>query len=169
MLPQIERLRTVFKYDENTGTLHWRSSGQLAGHMHSTGHLRVGIDGSRCYVHRVIWAMQTGSWPEGQIDHINGNRADNHWYNLRECSNAENNLNKGPHKDSTSGRKGVCWHKTAQKWSAQIAINGVREYLGLFDSVEEAAMAYDKRAKELEGEFYSDRRTAINMRYAAND
>jgi len=88
-----------------------------------------------------------------QCDHVNGDTLDHRRANIRECTNAQNNQNKGPSRHNTSGFKGVCWEARRSKWMARIHINGKEKFIGYFDSPEEGARAYDERAKKLHGRF----------------
>lgn len=100
---------------------------------------------SNRYLHRMIMSAPKGL----TVDHINGDRLDNRRCNLRLCSNRDNNLNK-----KGRGRyKGVYFNKVAKKWTAQIGLNSHIQYLGLFDTPEEAAIQYNKFAQELHGEY----------------
>ncbi len=87
------------------------------------------------------------------IDHVNGNRSDNRRVNLRICSLADNNRNKGMSKNNSSGYKGVYWQTGAKKWRAQIMKDRKLIYLGLFDSKHEAAISYNINANKLFGQF----------------
>lgn len=90
------------------------------------------------------------------IDHIDHNTLNNQRSNLRECSQSKNLMNsKKPRrvKETSSIYKGVYFNKQNKKWYGQIYINNKRIHLGLFKKEIEAAKAYDKKAKELFGEF----------------
>ncbi|WP_082492943.1 HNH endonuclease signature motif containing protein [Acidovorax sp. Leaf160] len=97
----------------------------------------------------MAWLYVNGAWPDGQIDHINGNRADNRIANLRVCSNADNGQNRGVNANNRSGSPGVSFHSKAQKWQAHIGIQGVRHALGFFASKEDAAAAYVEAKAQL--------------------
>lgn len=90
--------------------------------------------------------------PEGMdTDHINGDKLDNRRSNLRICTHAQNGANRGPQKNGSSGYKGVSYH--CKKWRVQICINGKTKRLGGFNSLLDAAKAYDKAARKYHGEF----------------
>jgi len=96
--------------------------------------------------------------PEGMVvDHIDGDSSNNQCYNLRICTQGQNLLNTSkPKYNTVSGYRGVYWHKAAQKWCAEIRYNNKKQYLGLFKTPKEASIAYNIRAKELFGEYYSE-------------
>ncbi len=99
-------------------------------------------------MHRVI----TEAPPGLLVDHRNHNGLDNRRSNLRICTKGENNRNQLP-RGGTSQYKGVSWSKSHKKYAATIRCNKQRFHLGWFDDEVEAAKAYDKKAKELFGEF----------------
>lgn len=95
-------------------------------------------------IHRLI--MKT---PKGlQVDHINHDTLDNRKENLRNVTQSQNVINTGFQKNNTTGRKGVMVAKN--KYQAQIRRNGKTMYLGIFDTVEEAGLAYDIASKNFE-------------------
>ena len=102
-------------------------------------------------MHRLIINASKGL----EIDHINGDKLDNRKQNLRVCSHKENCYNR-PSKVGTSSKfKGVSMMKltSSYKWRAVIRMNGEDYHLGLFESEEDAAIAYNEKAKEFFGEF----------------
>ena len=88
-----------------------------------------------------------------QVDHINHNTLDNRKENLRLCTNGQNQMNRINHKDFSSKYKGVDWYKRCKKWRVAIRINNKPIHIGYFNSEIEAGKAYNKKARELFGEF----------------
>ena len=86
------------------------------------------------------------------VDHINHNGLDNRKDNLRFVTQAQNLQNKRSNRNSTSAYKGVGWSKRLQKWRALIGNKGKYTHIGYFTCEHEAALAYNKKAKELWGE-----------------
>ena len=172
-LPSPEVLRQLLRYDPDTGRLFWRERDRSlfpSQRAWSTWNARYAgteaftVDDGYGYrqspifrrilkAHRVIWAMAHGAWPDAQIDHINGDKADNRLANLRPATNAQNMRNLGAYATNTSGHKGVTWHKRAGKWMAQITVDGKCRYLGLFADKNAAVEAYASASAEMHGEF----------------
>lgn len=182
-LPTIQHLRQLLRYDPVSGRLFWlprtRSMSASAHHMNtfntshankeagtidSRGYCLVGISVNqsryRLWGHRLAWAIHFGEWPNGDVDHINGNPSDNRLINLRNVSHAQNMRNRPGNKNSSSRYCGVSWDKQKSKWSADIRIpnpsgegRGRKKHLGRYDMECEAAAAYNSAALEHHGEF----------------
>lgn len=107
----------------------------------------------RIEAHRVIWALVYGEWPQGDIDHINGDGLDNRLGNLRLCRHAENMRNMKIQSGRASAFKGVSPSRQDGKWRAHIKIDGRHVHLGTFADEEAAARAYDDAASKYHGPF----------------
>ena len=157
MLTQ-ERLKEVLAYDPETGVATWRvkrgrSHGRArAGYIGPDGYWLIMVDGKSYLLHRLARFYMTGEWPKADSDHINLDRADNRWANLREADRSHNNANSHVRSRSQTGFKGVRPHRN--RFVAQITTGkgGVR-YLGIRDTPEEAHALYVKAAQERFGEF----------------
>ena len=158
-----EELRTLLRYEPSTGKLFWRDVGspqrraKYAGKEAFTandgnGYRQSRIDGEQYRAHRVIWAMVHGAWPAQQVDHINGDRADNRLCNLRSATSSQNGANRRRVRGS-SIFLGVCLHKQSGRWTAHIQKNGRRRYLGIFPTESAAHEAYAAAAQEAHGEY----------------
>lgn len=151
------RLKELLHYDPETGVFTWKTSwgnrrvpGDVAGKAHNvTGYTVIRLDGVNYRGQRLAWLYQTGEWPEGEIDHINGLRSDDRLCNLRACSKAENQQNRVSASGATSKLLGVSWSAWAKRWRAQIKFAGVVRYLGSFHTEDEAHQAYLKAKREL--------------------
>lgn len=145
----IERLNELLAYDPATGRLTWKltrngriKAGDRAGCLGRLGYFCVCIDFVQYGSHRVGWALHTGSWPAGDIDHINGNRADNRIANLRDVPRAENLQNqRRAHRDSRSGILGV-YLMADGRFISRITKDYKRHELGIFSTAAEASAAY---------------------------
>jgi hypothetical protein len=73
-------------------------------------------------LHRLIWFLEKGVWPEDQIDHINGETHDNRLSNLRPVSQSVNNKNMKQREGTVSGKQGVEWDKRRKTWHGRIGI-----------------------------------------------
>lgn len=107
------------------------------------------VNGEIVFLHRLLANVPAGMW----VDHINGNKLDNRRCNLRAVTPQQNCQNRKKAAGRSSKYIGVTFHKVARKWQAHIRLDGHLKYIGLFDKEEDAAQAYDARAKESRGEY----------------
>lgn len=150
----ISELKDRLSYDAETGFFYWVkpthgavSPGKKAGSRHYSGYIKLMVNGKLYQGHRLAWFYTHGTWPNHQIDHINGVRDDNRLCNLREATRSENLQNKKKYRNNSSGLVGVSWHKITGKFSAYIRVNNRQIHLGLYDTPEEAHSRY-AQAKE---------------------
>lgn len=125
------------------------------------GYIGVTIFNGTIYVHRMIWAIVNGLWPENEIDHKDRDRGNNSIQNLRDASITQNRRNSTKRRNTTSTFKGVSSKRG--RWQARIA----RTNLGTFNSEEDAAAAYDTAAQIMFGEFASPNFDKVNKRATA--
>lgn len=174
-LPSREVLLLLLRYEPKTGALYWRKrpsglfedGGHNAAHnrdkwnarwageeaftaVKSGGYRHGAIHGVTYASHRVIWKMVTGEDPI-DIDHIDGDRGNNRWDNLRSVSRSVNLKNAARARDNRSGVTGVRWNGRG-KWQAFITVNYKLICLGSFEDFADAVTAR-KEAEQLQG-FY---------------
>lgn len=148
-----EELRKLLEYDHKTGVFVFKfqrgskKAGEIAGTINKKGYRYISIHSKLYRANRLAWLYMTGEWPKNQIDHKNMIKDDDRWENLREADNSHNHANVGLRKDNKTGYKGV--RKANRRWAVEVA----NQYIGTFETVEEAYAAYKRRAIELYGEF----------------
>jgi hypothetical protein len=166
------RLRELLAYDFMSGVLTWRArpvrpgtertanswnakyAGCVAGCVHGSGYLQIKIDYRSYRAHRLAWVFQTGTWPKDQIDHINLDKADNRFCNLREATPPQQGANRCTQSNNKSGWKGVAWDKRKRKWQVAIRNGGKHPvHLGYFDKPQHAAAVYHAAALWFKGPF----------------
>lgn len=170
--PSPEELRRLLRYEPDTGSLFWlprprevfvskrgwsvwntRFANKEALTAISEGYRVGNINYKLCMAHRVVWAIVHGQWPDEDVDHINGDRADNRISNLRAANRTQNNMNSGRRSDNTSGYRGVYFSKQQGQWHARVHFNRKAVHVGFFDTAEAAHIAYCEAAKKYHGEF----------------
>jgi hypothetical protein len=158
------RLRELFEYDPSTGALVWRTrpesdfktrsawlwvnrrcAGKPVGAVIPNGYLQTYVNGKMFMVHRIVWAMHYGSWPEHHIDHVNHVRGDNRVSNLRDVTATGNARNASLYSTNTSGVTGVCkyrggWVAFSRRGDVHVRIG----YSTSFDKAVEMRKEYEK-------------------------
>ena len=110
------------------------------------------IPGRKIYLHRFLVGDDVD-----RIDHRNDDGLDCRRQNLRIATRSQNGMNRGKQRDNTSGFKGVVKHRSQRgvrdRWIAQTKVSGRRIYIGVYDTPEEAAAAYDAAIVNLHKDF----------------
>lgn len=151
------RLRLLLRYDEITGeftrlqsTSSNAKAGDIAGCANGKGYIDIFVDGRSYRAHRLAWFYVTGSWPDGLIDHADGDRSNNRFSNLRLATNSQNCANAKLRRDNGTGAKGV--RRMNGRWQVRIGSGG-RKHVGTYDTMEDAQAAYEHAALNLYGTF----------------
>ena len=162
-----ETLREKLIYNPDTGDLiwtdkaHWSVRGKKVG-CNSHGYLifKITAEGriNRLNVHRVAWFLHYGEWPPKglDIDHANGDRADNRIRNLRLATRSQNMANARQKRNSSSPYKGVSYEPKASRanpWRTRIKLDGKQKHIGSYATAEEAHEAYKAAAIKRSGQF----------------
>lgn len=157
-----EKLKHHLTYFPETG-LFVRNPELIASSKPTNAALKVGyadkrkrrvmikISKKKYVAHQLAFLYMWGFVPSEGIDHINLDRTDNRWVNLRSATALQNNRNKGIQKNNTSGYKGVT--RSGKKWKATIHLEEGVLYLGTFRSAYRASQSYDLAAMKYFGEF----------------
>jgi hypothetical protein len=155
----VDYLRSLIHYDPFIGEFRWKIArsprcqrGGNAGSVAKNGKLYISIDADKFLAARLAWAIMTGSFPESEIDHKDGDKTNNRWDNLREATRPQNLWNRGWNSNNTSGYRGV--RLRDGRWHAEIRVNNKVYRLGKFSTPEEASRAYQNAALRAHGEFY---------------
>jgi HNH endonuclease len=159
-LPELDRLKELFTYDSESGQLIARISrkgplkaGMPVGSLTNKGYLNTKVDGKHYPVSRIIWKLLTGEDPgDSVVDHIDMNKLNNRFSNLRLATGAENNCNCRARSHNSSGLKGVK-RRPCGTYYAYIRLGANHRYLGTYQTKEEAHAAYCRAAAELHGQY----------------
>lgn len=152
-----ERLKQLLHYDPNTGvftriyTNRADRLGKQPGSRNTKGHVQIRLDGALYVAHRLAWLYVNGEFPTNQIDHIDGDKANNKFLNLREATNKQNQENVPLQVNNTSGYRGVSFDKRLKKFRAYVCHNRQQITLGFFVTAELAA----NTAKKARDQFFT--------------
>lgn len=120
----------------------------------STGYVRIRAAGRLYYLHRLVWLLKTGDYPSCDIDHVDLNKANNNFSNLRLATRSENRRNGTATVQSKTGIRGVYKYHNGKFVARLTDRTGKIRHIGYFFTLEEAAQAVDAFAKREHGEFY---------------
>ncbi len=149
--------KSIVGYDPETGAF-WRHDGMsLNEFLNTSGYetfkieVEPGGELVRVRAHRLAWLIMTGEHPP-TLDHINCDRLDNRFANLREATRAHNAWNRKRASNNTSGVKGVYPGKGG-KWACRVEVHKKRYWLGAYDDLELAEFIVQEFRMTKHGEF----------------
>lgn len=153
----LKALRERLDYDPTTGAFRWKShgkrpswNGREVGSRDMYGYKTVRLDGKSYKLHRLAWLYVHGTWPVGDVDHINGNRSDNRIANLRDVSRKVNLENQRAAKNNAStGLLGAYLDKRKNIYYARISQHNRSIHLGTFPTAEAAHAAYLRAKRKM--------------------
>jgi hypothetical protein len=145
-----ERVLELLDYEPTTGKFFWKKAqgsrvvaGQEAGSVVKRKYRDIRIDGVYYRAHRLVWLVEKGTWPSGQIDHEDRDRTNNRIGNLRDVTQIVNLKNQSKRKNNTSGHTGVR-QLPSGNWIVQLGVNRKRIMVGIYPTVEEAVVAREQ-------------------------
>lgn len=157
-------LKSLLHYDPETGVFTWlvnrnrnARAGDVAGSINNRGYMRLMINRKTYTFHRLAFLYMTGKFPKDQVDHKDGNKTNNAFSNLRECTPSQNSCNRPKVKNTLTNFKGVT-KRSNGTFTASVTFrsNGVKhtKNLGTYKTAEKASTVYQKHAKKLHGKFF---------------
>ena len=163
MIEEIEQFKNILDYSiyqiSNFGAVKNTKTGRILKNCvdsHGYCHVRLCKNGKaeNFKIHKIVSKYYCSNPNNSNIvDHIDGDRLNNNYKNLRFCTLSQNNMNSKKRKNTSSVYKGISYNKNANKWCAQIAINSKDIFIGYFISENEAAKAYNEKVIELFKDF----------------
>jgi hypothetical protein len=149
----------LFLYEPDCGNMYYRYfngaefiKGTLITSVHD-GYITAKTRGSYFRAHIIAVILMTGKYPDEsfEVDHVNRDRKDNRWSNLRLATRTQNQANKSLQKNNTHGSKNVSFDKGY--WRVLVTCKGKRYDGGRFSNKEDAINKATELRNKVFGEF----------------
>lgn len=159
----LKNLKEQLSYNPVTGKFIWlvnksrtAKAGNVAGHCSEDyRYERIGINGEQIKSHVLAWFYMTGSFPEREIDHIDGDVFNNSWDNLRLATREQNTQNAKTRKDNALGIKGVHIGPDG-RFIVRVQAFGKRHYIGAYEDIELAELVAIESREKYHKQFAKD-------------
>jgi len=154
-----DMIEQAYTYDPKTGafTRNFSEGGEKAGAqagcVNTQGYISLGYRKKHLLAHRVAYLFMEGKWPEKEVDHIDGDRKNNKWANLREATGSENGFNTRLRKDNKTGVKGIRIYNNGTQYVSYIRAHHKTHYIGCYRDLKAAEKATREARQELHREF----------------
>ena len=148
-------LKEVLEYCPDTGHFTWKINtgsvkvGKLAGNVNSRGYRALRYKGKAYLAHRLAFLYMLGEIPQ-QVDHIDLNKDNNIWDNLRPCTPKENCRNR-IRKKSKTGIKNVFFEDN--RYRVRLLVGGAMRNLGSYKDLELADLVACEARETYHGDF----------------
>ncbi len=149
-----ETVRSALHYDPITGEWTWSNPTgprvkplARAGSYTGAGRRAIQIHGKSYLAARLAFLYMLGRWPEGDVDHINLDKRDDRWCNLRDVTHSQNMINSNKSRPKNRLPRGVYPVTEGGRYFSHICVGGEPKYLGSYDTPEAAHRAYQEAAK----------------------
>lgn len=174
-----EKLHSLIDFNPETGSTKWKFREEIAETQHKLaniigfnrrfagkecfscvrddGYVHGAINEKKYLKHRIVWFMHYGEWPNGGLDHINGDKTDNRIANLREATPSQNQYNR----PSLGKLRGAHYRKSDGMWQSSIRVENKRIYLGIFACADDAHKAYCEAQTKYHAEYSYQAKEAL--------
>jgi len=155
-LPSLEDVKKQIWYDTQSGVFRSRTGykhhkpWRIVGNKETKGYLQIKIGKSLYMAHRLAWLYATGEDPISygmQVDHIDNNKTNNTFTNLRLVTNKQNCENRTLNSRNKTGHRGI--YKRGDSFVAEVCHNYKRIKVGSFATLEDACQAVEQKRKQL--------------------
>ena len=163
-LPSFDLVDQILKYNPDNGYFFWKTDrgtnkvkDTVAGRITSTGYIYISIDSKSYAAHRLAFLLHTGKDPYPyEVDHINHDKEDNSFKNLRKATIQQNSSNRQKGSNNSSGHKSIRFMESQplNPYFVCIRQKKIGHSLGSFPTLKAAIEARDKKGREIYGEFY---------------